>query len=330
MVEFVRQNPLLVLGIAGASISFLISLLEFISERKTPRRIFLLVILGFLILIGQQAVEFVQERNAEAIAKTEKALLAANEETRTKIIEQIQSNVQVTRVTVESIAVRLQAVPLSSLGNELVTIANTELREAETFAKGAPEAWPAYADWIQQEVEGGREASLTLTLNAHGSYDVGLLLAYLLTASATRADIAGVVRSPSDWDKFPSPEFLTRHGTNVQGAKWVLFFDGNPSTLVAFADATSFAHELTILAQRAADRREIERLLNDPTARPAAEALAAKFASVRTDILHESQADQVVSKMIEEQIAIAAVVPDGGPRYMVRLERMIKVATQTN
>jgi hypothetical protein len=327
MIEFVIQNPLLILGIAGTVISFVISLSEFVSRRTIPKFVVFLVILGFLTLLGQQVLEYFQKQNAERIAAAEKILLAANEETRTKIIQQIQSNVQMTRITVESISARLETVPLASLGNEFVTIGNAELSEAEVFAKGAPEAWPRYADWLRSESEGGKESSLTLTLNANGSYQLGLLLAYVMTSNTTQADIAGVIRS-GGWYKFPSSEFLARHGTDVEGVRWILFFDRQPSNLVAYAEATSLANEL-LAYQQAGLGGEIEHLLNDPQPDPA-QALAGKLASVRTQILHEANTQAIVRSMLERQIPVAAVVGDDGHRYLVRLERVIKLATQTN
>ena len=324
MFYFIFKNPLLILGIAGGSIAFLASITKAVSSRRKTRYVLILSGLGFLILIGRQLVVYNQNQSRTILEKS-----------RQKLIEDIKDNVIKARFTIEQVAEKLRAVSLNTLGSEFATIdsevGENGFVEFEAFGKGSPEMWETYANWLNGKRQIQANPSLFLTLNAGNHYNMGLLLAYLLTNEESRTAIKDIMekgkeRGPIVWNKFPSDEFIKQF-VEIKGNMWILFFDRGFNNLVAYADAQSFVKEL-LLYRSLGQSDTIMTLLNtrDPNI---SKALSEKFTSVKTLVVRDSDTKTIIRTMIDKQVSELAVV-EGQKRYIVYLERIIKLAAESS
>jgi phosphoglycerol transferase MdoB-like AlkP superfamily enzyme len=102
MLQFILQNPILVLAIIGATITFIASVTQNVAAKRPRRLLAILAALGFVVLLVQQLLQFGRQKDA--------ALL---EESRDRLIEQINLGVIETRGLVQLVAHRLEATPLA-------------------------------------------------------------------------------------------------------------------------------------------------------------------------------------------------------------------------
>ncbi|MFX0201601.1 MAG: hypothetical protein ACFFCW_36255 [Candidatus Hodarchaeota archaeon] len=309
-LNFLTDNAL-VIGIIGAIVAFFLAITETIAKRKKTRYVFVLAILGFVILILQQVIQYSSEKSSS------------------EIIGYIKQNVEDTRVTVDKIAARLETVSLENLGKELVSVeSNRQAAQSVMFAfsKGSPEKWPLYADWLSEmQQKKNSLPCLYLTLNANKRYRIGLLLAYLLTGTDNRIRLAmhEIVGERDKWKVFPDNEFIKQFGIAPDAVQYVLFYDRNPSNMIGYADAKDFVKEL-LLYRSLGQSQKIETLFNSPQD-DARKALRQKFSSVKTHIVIERDISKIVNTMIEEDTSEIAVI-DQQRRYLIKLERVIKLA----
>lgn len=326
MIEFITSHPLLTLGIAGAIITTLVSISKRVWGSMPARYTVMLALIGCAILIGQQVMNFNEKQNEARRKATKEQIEEEMQTTRTEIIRKIEATVTSTKVTVDSIAESLENKTFDDVGVSLVTVRSSgmgEFNELAAFAKGSPEMWVTYADWLAAIDGEEAKPSLSLTFNAGNSYDVGLLLAYLLTSERTRSAIENVIPDQQAWGAFPDDSFIEEFGLNVEGVDWVLFFDRTPEKLIAYADATEFIRELAVYQAHGLGPN-ISALLNQQTSE-IAQMLRKRFASIRTDVFSDSGPPEVVRDMITRRLSVAAVV-DNANRYVVRLENAIKLA----
>ena len=327
MLSFVRDNLLLVLTIMGAVLSFLASFTGLVTKRRPVLFLSVLAVLGFVVGIAYQLSAFNQKQEAARQAAADKQIAEAAQRARDGVIEAINLNVRETRVTVESIAARLNAMPLREAALRMVSIqssGNAHFEETAAFAKGSPDLWERYADWLAGATKPGTAPCLTLTLNAGHYYDAGLLLAYLLTSNASRAALLPVVHSYTAWHDFAAEGlYLKTFAPGSRHVRWVLFYDKSPQHLIGYADAQAFSGELMVY-HRLGQHEKIMQLLNHSGADPAA-ALKATFPSVQTAVFNTARPAELVRVMIEQQLAVAVTTAEQQP-YVARLERMIQLA----
>ena len=320
MYDFIIENPFLILGIVGGLVAFLLTLTKTVMESQKKKFILILSIIGFVILVIQQLIEYNNARNKAIVEEYQK-----------KIIEEIRFRVHQTQISVEAISTRIEDVSFDVLGTEMITVnrelGESEFEEAMAFAKGSPDMWEKYANWLSFSKGKNINTSISLTLNAGNHYNLGLLIAYILTSDKTKNDIISVIDNHNLWDDFPTIEFINKYGLNEIDLKWILFFDQSPYNLVAYADVNSFVKEL-IIYQKSGRAEIIERLLNQST-RELFDKLTHEFHSIKTIVLHDSDPYKIVSTMINNQISQVAVVKDN-KNYIVYLENVIKLAAESS
>jgi len=329
MLEFVRSHLLLVLSVSGALLSFMASFTGLVSKRKPILFLAILGVLGFVVAIAYQLYGYSEKQEASRRAAAERQIEQAAQRARDNVIDEINLNVQHTRVTVDAIADRLKTTSLSEVATELVTIRTTgdvDFEETVAFAKGSPQMWSVYADWLTTVQLADVAPSLSLTLNAGHHYDSGLLLAYLLTSEATRVELGGVVGNHQAWHTFAAePLYLKNFVPGVGRVRWVLFYDKSGQDLVAFADAHAFVQELMVY-HRLGHHERVDTVFNHPTANPVA-ALQKVFPSIQNAVFRTASPSELVRVMIDRELAVS--VAAAGPRpYVVRLERMIQLASR--
>ena len=155
MLTFLQNNPLLVIGIAGAVLTLVASIYGILAKKKTVSVVATFMVLSRLVVVAKELITHEQEQKAKLLEDSRQAqekLLAAN---RRLLIEDIQNNVIQTRLTVESIAAKLETIPLDEMATPLVTVrgAGGQAERVEMIlarGKGGPGVWGAYADWLDQ------------------------------------------------------------------------------------------------------------------------------------------------------------------------------------
>jgi len=330
MIDFIQQHTLLVLSIIGLVLSFLASISEFVAKRKPVLFVVVIAILTLVVAVAYQVYDFNQKQEEARQQAAEKQFEKTMQQARDDIIKKIDTNVSATKITVETIAQRLESTELSDVATRMVTVMTSgasDFEETIAFAKGSAEMWFVYAGWLES-IDGNEVApSLSITFNAHHHYNAGLLLAYLLTSKATQADLQEIVTDGSQWKSFNAEQFyLVNLNQNSAQVQWLLFYDQSAQNLVGFADAQSFIREL-IAYHRLGKHKEIEDILNHPGETPIA-ALQKKFSSIQTAVFKTETPSNLVAEMINQQLAVS--VAAAGPKpYVVHLERMIKLAASS-
>ena len=327
MLIFIKTHLLLVLTVVGAALSFLASFIGLVAKQKPVMILSVLAVLGFVTGITYQLSNYAQGQEKARRAAAEAQIKEAAQRARDGVIQEIKINVEATKVTVEAIAQKLQSASLLDVGLPLVTIksgGSVEFEETMAFAKGSPDMWQRYAQWLATVPEAKAAACLTVTLNAGHYYDAGLLLAYLLTSAATRDELLPIVDSHQAWHTFAAePIFLKNFRPQTGRLRYVLFYSGPSQKLLAFADAEAFAQQLMTL-HRLGRHAMLEGLFNAQHTDPVA-ALRPVFPSVQGAVFATDRCDELVRRMIEQQLPVA--VAAAGPRpYVAKLTRMIQLA----
>ena len=327
MIGFIQENILLVLSIIGLVLGFLASISEFVTKHKPVRLLVVVAVLGFVVAVSYQIYDFNLKQQEARQKAAEKQFEKTMQQARDAIIEKIDLNVSATKITVESIAARLETTELSDVATEMVTVLTTggaHFEETAAFAKGSPDMWFIYADWLESLGNIKVAPSLSITFNAGHHYDAGLLLAYLLTSQATRGSLEAVVSNHGQWKTFNAEQpFLFNLNQATAQVDWILFYDKSEQHLIAFADAQAFIRELMVY-HRLGKHQEIEDVLNQQQQQPIT-ALQQKFSSIQTAVFKTGTPSELVQSMIEQQLAVS--VAAAGPRpYIVHLERMIQLA----
>lgn len=315
-------------GITGAVISYVASISLSIAQRHKVKLFLVFLVVGFLVISAHQWIK-------HEVDKDEKRLKRFQE----RLLQQIQTDVFDTRVTVEGISAQLINISIGSIGTELIQIDQSAERGVlDAFRKGSPAYWDRYAEWlISGEDSRTGMPCLSIYVNA-GNYKVGLLLAYLMTDRATRDSIKDILHKPGrQWEKFPRVEnffkengrFLVENPQTKRGGliRYVLFFDGSQDKVVGYADAISFARELLIY-QELGMSNEIEDILSHTTgSATVSKVLANKFSSIRTNTTRESDVRKIVKNMIEKKKPEVAVFTER-TSFLVKIEKVIQIATQ--
>lgn len=327
MTQFLSENILFLLTLLGAVVSFLASFVGLVSKKKPIVILSLLAVLGFVVGITYQISSFSKQKEKERLDAAKAQINEAVQRARDNVIKEINFTVGETKITVDAIAGKLSQLTLQQTAAELVTVKagiGGEFDETIAFAKGSPQIWRHYADWLESLDQTKGEPSLSLTLNAGHHYNAGLLLAYILTSDVTRSELAGIIGQNSAWHTFTAETlYLQVFGQNSKHLKWILFYDGNGKSPVAYADAELFVQEL--MAYHSLERyKEVEQALNS-TSHNAVTALSAVFSSVRSDIYRDEDPQELVKIMIEKQRSEIIAVT-GEKTYVARLERMINLA----
>ena len=120
-MEWINDNLVLVLGLAGAAIALAVSLTTTISKRPSARVLAILIVLGSLVVVAQQLI------TASLDAQSERDRMAA-EAARESIIKEIRGTVNRTEDLVTDINERIGDQDLSALGVQLVSTRATPAR----------------------------------------------------------------------------------------------------------------------------------------------------------------------------------------------------------
>jgi hypothetical protein len=72
MKRFLVENPLLVLGILGAVVTLFASITKAFAEKERARRVLLLAVIGFVILVLQQLIQYTQGQNQAMLDQNRK------------------------------------------------------------------------------------------------------------------------------------------------------------------------------------------------------------------------------------------------------------------
>jgi hypothetical protein len=330
VLTFIQTNPLMVLGIVGAVLTLIASIYGVMAKKKAVSIVATFMVLSCLVVVGKELVSYNQAQQKALLEENRREQQKLLDATRQQLIEDIQTNVIQTRVTVEDIAARLASVPLAQAGTPLVTVRGAggpveEVEEILAHGKGPPGAWAAYADWLEGvSAQQDRRACLSLTLNRGSHYVTGMLLAYLYTDAATRDDIAPLMRM-GGWDNFPDQAFTQKHGIEPPAIDCLLIYDQEPGRLIAYAKAGEFVSELLAYQKQGLEER-VEDALNRQPADMAE--LRRFFPSLSENVLRGDRSELLVKAMIEQQLAEATVV-ERDRTYLLQLERLIMLAATT-
>ena len=327
MPGFIQENLLLVLLVVGAILSFLGSFIALVSDKKPVSILAVIMVVGFIVGIAQQLYSHSQKREAARRAEAKEQIDEAARQARDNIIKEINLTVRKTEVTVDAIAEKLLDANLGDLGMELVSIESigpTSFVESEAFAKGAPSMWPDFFDWLKSLEAMPIAPSLSLRINKGYHYDGGLLLAYLLTGPATGDDIYPIVEDYDRWHDFPGEEiFLKTYAPNRHHLQMVLIYSGDSTIPVAFTPAREFSQQLMVY-HRLGQHEMLDDLFNTNSPETLDKLLAA-FPSLQTDVFATTRPAELVTKMIDNELA-DAVSAEPGSTYLVKLEKMIQLA----
>ena len=329
MIQFFNENILLVLTIFGAVISFLASFIGLTSKKKPILILSILAILGFTVGIAYQIYGYNQKQEAERRKEANQQIDRAAQKARDNVIDEINVTVTETKFTVDSIAKQLNEKTLQDVATELVSIrtsGNINFEEAMAFAKGSPEMWQKYANWLTSLDRTLVAPSLSLTFNANHNYDSGLLLAYLLTCEDTRNSLKGVVRNRRAWHNFPAEEiYLKTFTPNTAHLHWILFSNVTTQQPLAYADAQIFTRELMVY-HRLKQHDKINELLNARGQNAIIE-LQKLFPSIKTSVFRTKHPADLVKLMIDQQLAVS-VTSANKKSYVAKLVRMIQLAAK--
>ena len=139
MFSYLQQNLVLILGIAGAVISFLIFSLEKVARKQKLRLSLILATLGFLILTGQQVFTHLDKKNSDRL---ENARIAIVKEIRQKVIKAV--------TLLEQLSEKLRGKSPEQIGVKLIQfIESAETNKLNQFFKGTPELWRKYDNWLK-------------------------------------------------------------------------------------------------------------------------------------------------------------------------------------
>ncbi len=326
-MDFLQENLLLVLGIAGTVLTLIGSIIGAVAKLRKTTLVLMVAVAICAIVTAQQVISYNEVKQQEALNDSRRQQQELLEESRGILIEKIKENVIQTRITVEGIAAKLETTPLAKVGTALVSVDDDPRREGVgrvlAFGKGSAGMWRVYADWVDEAAKlPNTWACLSVTINAGHHYVTGMLLAYLYTSDATRKVIKRVINS-NRWRDFPDAAFIDKYGLATQGVRCLLVYEGDKRHLVGFADAGQFASELMAYQQRGLSQM-VEKTLNRPTD---IGQLQQRFPSVSTNVLPSAETKPLVQRMIEEQMAEAAVLKERRP-YLLQLEKIIKLAVE--
>lgn len=321
MIKFVTTNPLLILAIIGTTITFIVSVSQNVSTKRPRRLLVVLAVLGFVVLLVQQLLQFGRAHDAVLV-----------EQARNKTINEIKSGVFETKGIVQQIEANLAGFSLAEFGTKVITVVENEdeeLREVENilaFGKGPPSVWFKYKDWLTAVLGATDKAPcLSINIGADGHYNVGLLLAYLLTAPHTQ-DVIRPIIEDGTWDNIPANELLNQLRLNGPRLKCALFFDRDTENLIGYADVLEFSSEL--IAYTDLGRKvDVENVLNNPHVN-ASDALTDFFQSVKPYVTTKPTIKEVVHAMLEQQTSEIAVMTDKGID-LVKLEKVVQLATRS-
>lgn len=313
-MPFIENNWQLIMAITGAAIALGVTFTEKLAKRKNTRVLLILAVFGFLIYTVQQLMQTELDNNRELL------------------IIDIKKTVHGTHDIVVGLADSLKGRALAELGEELFTInddpdaaPNVQL---EAIDKTSVDKWRRYAHWVDAtKRREGVVPCLSLTLNARHRYMVELVLAFLLTDAKTQGAIGDALLSHdlSRWRAFPDDDFVKQYGLKPQSLGYVLFFDGGPDKLIAYASAEELVEELYI-KKIMGWAKKIENELNKKQDN-AKEALKELFSSVSTSVETTADIPDIVKMMIKEDVAEVTVWEDR-KKYLVKLQHLIKLAKE--
>lgn len=301
---------ILILAIAGAVLGFMTLLIERVSQKPKTRLIMMFAALGCLILTGQQVVAYLNGRNQDSL-----------QQTRSDILKEIRKKVTNMHEMLES---ALADQSPAAIGVEFVQ--SVETNELLQYAKGSPAEWRSYADWLRSFAEQEEQVPcLSLTVNAGRNYDVGLLLAYLLTNSQTESLIRSVIsRGPPGWAAFPEDTFTDEHGFPEPSVKYVLIYDGTSRKLIGYADAKLFTREL-LLYKNAGKRKLVEDALNRGSS-TSVEDIEKLFKAFISQVAEKKNAYEAAEEMLGREISEMALLHNG-KTYLIKLSKIVRIVS---
>ncbi len=322
-MEFLADNPVLVLSLVGAALALAASLTTTVSAKPPARLVAILTVLGFLVVVAQQLISAALDAQSEEDQKVV-------EEARKEIMQAIQLTVNRTEGVVTSINDRLRGKDLSSLGDKLIDVAvgdDAGGESVDSLPKEAPDAWPSFAGWVNDNR--GKEnvqLCMSLELDAGRNYRPGMVLGWLLTGPSTVGDIRQHAENDT-WDAIANADFVDNALLNWEGVDCVLLYEGRAAggNLIAYGTAESFALELLLL-QRVGRGGDVEQLLNR-RGPPSVAELKETFPSLRTSILESDDVNALVQAMISEQWPEIVSNSDQG-QFLLALERVVRTAAQ--
>lgn len=329
MFEFLSNHSLLVLTILGAVVSFLATFIGLVFQKKPVFILSILAVIGCVTAVTYQISSYQKELETQRQQAANRQIEKVAQLARDNIVDEINLTVKKTKITVDAIADQLNRTSIEEAATELVYIkANESLDFEETmaFAKGSPQMWSKFANWLDSFNQKGASPSLSLTVNANHHYNSGLLLAYILTSRENRGQLNQIISTHRAWEKFEAEElFLKAFSSDNIHLEWILFFNKTNPTPIAYAPAKEFARQLMVY-HRLGKHREINRLLNGHGPATLAN-LQKKFSSIKTDVFDKSTPSGIVKLMIEKQLPVLVTFSDN-KIYAAKLVRMIQLAAK--
>jgi hypothetical protein len=322
-LDFLTDNPILLLSLLGAALALAASLTSTVSKKPPVRVMAILTVLGFLVVVAQQLISAALDAQSAADQKVA-------DQAREEIIQAIQDTVDRTEGVVTSINDRLSGKALSSLGDELIAVAasdDTGGEDVRARSKESASAWFSYARWVEENRRtSDARLCLNLELNAGRNYRLNMILGYLLTGPGTEEQLSEHFERGT-WDAIPSQGFVDDALLTWPGVDCVLVYEGPVMNgdLIAYARARDFALEL-LLQQRAGRGDDVEALLNR-RGPPSMAALDDTFGSLRTSILRTDDVDMLVQTMIDKQWPEIVASSSTG-QFLLSLERVVRTAAQ--
>jgi len=323
MIDYLKENVIFVLLIAGALVPFVLSLYEKVAEKKRLRVVLLLVSAGFIITLCTIIISHIQKRTSERI----NAQLDAK---KTEMINEISTNVSKNLGVSEqslNILERLQKrLSGTAFGEVAVKLATLQYDKMHAFEKGSVEKLDEYVSWLGSLRSYDRvQPALSLTLNAGKNYYVGLIIAYLIANDGNLSTIQAVLREdPSAWEKFPDETMMNILGDTTASVKYVLFYDRVVGNLVGYADASLFLKEL-LLYREQQKQKDIQNLLQASNG-VNRDRMRKTFSSYLPHVFRVDDAYNAARIMIEERVGEGVALHQDTP-WFINLAGIIKLVS---
>lgn len=221
----------LILSLAAATISFVLLIIEK-KEDKKRKVVLLLSTIVFMILLGQQFLDYFSSKASSKIIE--------NISSRTNTIDTTTRRIDTTIASIQHLLLeKLRNKKYWEVGVEVNTINDLDMLGA--FDKGTSEAWETYTRWLSASSTGKKGLRITVNDNRH--YQPELLLLYLVTNNNNKNRLRGINRRHSDFMDPSSQDNLRMYYDFQPGCDFVLFQD-KTGHLKGFARTSEFINDL--------------------------------------------------------------------------------------
>ncbi len=298
-IVFLQKNAF-ILPLAGAIITYLLSLIEKIKTKKITRATFTLLTVGLLLLTGQLVVQHIERRQSAHLSAVKDSL-----------IQEIHGKVKKSLALLEQLYTLLNDKSPALIGVELTKYVSAD--ELRQFAKGDIHMLQQYKNWLDTTELQDKLSCLTLTVHAYKYYDINILLTYIMANSNNPNLIS---------ERFSATTLIERFGLLQPKLDYIIFYEPSKKTPIGYANARLFSREL-LLYESADWKSKVEKVLNENVP----DSLFKYFSTVSNNVILDKDGYSVAKEMIDNKINEAIAVYEG-EYYYVSLAKIVRFASE--